>query len=284
MNSPKKYFFIFGVLSMFYFVCLGLTTPPETKIIKLRELNPKPAKKITVRKDFKYRKYNHVKEFYKRLALPITELCVQHRVPPGAVLSILSLESGWGQGYVGKITGNFLSLNASGNEAELPALKMPKNIFTKKTIIDRTKLAKTSKTSIVWENRPPSLKKDYRPQGIAGTTKDLDYFIRRPDELTQANLKNVTDFVSRFISETSRIKAYREARALLDQQIAEHGVGILFDDSLNRKFVYTIGGRPNSYNFRKTWPQKVMSIYKNVGANELLKDLYTNKNTFEQAW
>lgn len=240
--------------------------------------------KTEQKKNFKYRKYNHVKKLYARLAAPVTELCIQHKVPPAAVLSIISLESGWGQGYIGNITGNFLSLNAVGNNAELPALKMPQNRKTKKILIDKKAIAKLTKDEIVWVQRPSSLKKDYRPKNIAGTKENLDFFLNNPTRLTQANLENVTDFVTRFISYTSRIKAYNQARKLLDDEIEKNGIEVLFNPQLNEKFVKTIGGRPNSFNFRETWPKKVLNILRNVGANELAKDIYFNKTPFEQAW
>lgn len=233
---------------------------------------------------YRYRKYRHVKKFYQRLAMPVTKLCVEHKVPPGIVLSILSLESGWGKGYVGNITGNFLSLNAVRTDAELPALTLPKNKESGKYIIDTQILLKTPKEHIEWKKRPASLKKDYRPKDIAGTVDNLDYFLHHPKELTEANLKNVTDFVSRFISKNSRIKAYREARMLLDDEIEKHGIEVLFSDDLNKKFVNTIGGKPNSYNFRPTWPVKVLNIYKHVGANELAKQLYLQNKQFNEAW
>ncbi len=235
-------------------------------------------------KSYKYRKYNHVKRLYERLALLVTELCIEYKVPPAAVLSIMSLESGWGKGYIGKITGNFLSLNAARNDAELPALKMPKSVKTKQFILDKKILAKYSKEEIIWEMRPASLKKDYRPKGMAGTTSNLDYFLNNPEALTQANLENVKDFVTRFISYASRIKAYNQARKLLDDEIEKNGVEILFSIELNQKFIKTIGGKPNSFNFRKTWPKKVINILKNVGAVELTNDLYLNKQSFKEAW
>ena len=290
MNNRKKYFFIFGALTLFYFFCLDVATRQKEKFVAPKEqvevIQKKPVV-VPVKKtssSYRYRKYSHVAKLYQRLALPVTKLCIKHKVPPGAVLSIISLESGWGQGYIGRITGNFLSLNAFGNDAELPALSMPKDITTKTTILDKRKLAKIPKANIIWEDRPPSLKKDYRPDSIAGTTTHLDFFINHPNEMTKANLKNVEDFVSRFISYTSSIKAYNEAGALLDQQIATYGIEILFDAKLNERFINTIGGRPNSYNFRETWPKKVMSIFKNTGANKLAKDLYVDKKTFEEAW
>lgn len=235
---------------------------------------------------YKYRKYNHVKKFYKRLSVPVTKLCIEYKVPPAVVLSILSLESGWGKGYVGNITGNFLSLNASKGRKDtaLPALRMPKLLKTGEYIIDRKRLATLDKSEYVWENRPSSLKKDYRPKGMAGTKENLDYFLNHPEELTEANLKNVKDFLTHFISKDSGIRAYRQARALLDKEIAEHGIEVLFTDDLSTRFVYTIGGRPSSYNTRKSWPRKVMSIYKHVGANELCKQVYLDKKSFEEAW
>ena len=45
----------------------------------------------------------------------------------------------------------------------------------------------------------------------------------------------------------------------------------------------TIGGRPNSYNFRETWPKKVISILEGVGAVSLSEKLYNN-TSFEVAW
>lgn len=266
----------------FYFTCLFFILTSlysHSQVVVNNNSN-----KVVTAKKYKYRKYNHVKRLYKRISEPVIKLCIKHKVPPAAVLSIISLESGWGQGYIGKITGNFLSLNAFGRDAELPALKMPKHIKTNKIIIDKTKLAKYSENQIVWQNRPSSLKKDYRPKNIAGTSNNLDYFIKNPEELTKANLKNVEDFVTRFISYTSKIKAYNQARQLLDNQIAQHGINILFDTELNIKFINTIGGKPNSFNYRKTWPKKVTNILIHVGAIDLTKKLYLNNFTFNEAW
>lgn len=237
-------------------------------------------------KTYKYRKYGHVKKLYKRLALPVTELCVKHKIPPAAVLSIISLESGWGNGYIGKITGNFMSLNASSrrNDIRLPGLTMPKNKKTGRIIIRTTKLNNTPKENIIWQKRPSSLKKDYRPKKIAGTKENLDYFLLHPNELTKANLENVNDFATKFIAYTSGIRAYRQARKMLDLEIEKHGISILFDEELNRKFIYAIGGKPSSFNSRATWPKKVNNILKHVGAVSLTNDLYINKLSFSKAW
>lgn len=268
--------FLKYLLPLWLLVCFGFSNIETFDTLK--------KENTATLNSYKYRKYNHVKQFYQRLAKPVTSLCIKHKVPPATVLSILALESGWGKGYIGKITGNFMSLNATSRDFELPALRIPKNKITKKVILSKYVLKQTPDSLIVWENRPASLKKDYRPKNIAGSKSNLDYFINNPNELTKANLKNVEDFVTRFISHTSRIKAYNEARTLLDEQIAKHGMEILFDDELNKKFINTIGGRPNSYNFRETWPKKVMSIYRNTGVNQLSKDLYIHKKTFEASW
>lgn len=264
-------------------LCLSLhisaiTPPPRDVKVDSFKIKEKPT--------FKYRKYGHVKKLYKRLANPVTELCIKHKIPPAAVLSIISLESGWGNGYIGKITGNFMSLNASRkrNDIQLPALRMPKNKKTGKIIIRQSILNKMSKEAIIWQNRPSSLKKDYRPNGIAGTKENLDYFLINADKLTEANLENIEDFATKFIAYTSGIRAYRQAREMLDLEIEKHGIDILFDPELNRKFIYTIGGRPSSFNNRATWPKKVINILRHVGANQLTKDLYINHKSFEQAW
>ncbi|WP_010134291.1 hypothetical protein [Ochrovirga pacifica] len=289
MNRRRKYFFIITCFTILYFICLDIATKQKNKTVTIpskieKKKTPRKSKKVQPSLKYKYRKYTHVTRFYQRLALPVTELCVKYKVPPGAVLSILSLESGWGQGYIGQITGNFLSLNATKSEVELPALQMPKDLITGKTILDSDQLSKIPEANIVWEDRPPSLKKDYRPDSIAGSTKNLDFLLKHPEEMTKANLQNVSDFVSRFISKTSSIKAYRQARELLDKTLQKEGIEALFTDDLNRKFIYTIGGKPNSFNFRNSWPRKVMSIYRNVGANKLAKQLYIEHQEFEDVW
>lgn len=271
----KRFCVFFLAWMIFSNVNAGEVKPfPEHKIILEEDYNPK----------FPLRKYTHVQKLYARLADPILKLCVENRVPPGAILSILSLESGWGSGYVGKITGNFLSLNAVKGVPKLPALYLPTLLKTNEILFDENEIKKHSAAELQWKKRPASLKKDYRPSRIAGTKKDLGYFNKHPKELTKANIRNVKDFVNAFISKRSKIAAYREARALLDAEIEKHGINVLFEQSLNEKFIHTIGGRPNSYNYRETWPLKVVKIMKTVGAVELSKEMYVNKKTFTQAW
>ncbi|MDA9338466.1 hypothetical protein N9Q51_03895, partial [Flavobacteriaceae bacterium] len=58
---------------------------------------------------------------------------------------------------------------------------------------------------------------------------------------------------------------------------------ILLDEKTNIDFVNSIGGRPNSYNFRETWPKKVINIIKKAGLIELTKQL-NNGESFMVAW
>ncbi len=48
-------------------------------------------------------------------------------------------------------------------------------------------------------------------------------------------------------------------------------------------FVDEIGGRPNTYNFRKTWPKKVIYIIERAGLSLLTTDLH-NGISFEKTW
>lgn len=239
--------------------------------------------KDTFQKKYTLRKYGHVKKFYNRLAPEVTKICIENRVPPGVILSILALESGWGKGYVGQITGNFLSLNAYGKQAELPSLFLPTYKKTGAVLFDPIEIKTIDSSELVWKKRPPSLKRDYRPSPYAGSTENLDYFKNNPDKLTQANLQNVKDFVNRFITYKSSIAAYRNARKLLDNAIAKNGIDILFDPKLNTNFIHTIGGKPNSYNPYESWPKKVIKIMNSVGTIELAKKLH-QKSTFNEAW
>jgi hypothetical protein len=271
---------IYSITFFCIFISMGCKEQcPQKEVMPISQKTENPNQQ-----NYRLRKYAHVKKLYSRLAKPIIELCIEHRVPPGAVLSILSLESGWGSGYVAQITGNFLSLNAVGKDAELPALYLPsQNKKPNEVLFDPSEISKRTAENLVWKLRPASLKKDYRPAPYAGTSTNLAYFRKHPKQLTQANLKNTEDFVKRFISSKSKIAAYREARAFLDAAVAKKGIVILFDQDLNKKFINTIGGRPNSYNFRETWPKKVISIMEGVGAVSLAEKLYNN-TSFEIAW
>ena len=75
--------------------------------------------------EFSYRKYTHVKKFYKELTPQAIKIAKKYHLPPAAVLAISGLESGYGRGYVSRITGNVMSLGAFRSDHELPPLFLP---------------------------------------------------------------------------------------------------------------------------------------------------------------
>lgn len=233
---------------------------------------------------YKLRKYNHVGEFFRRITWPATKLCVENNVPPAAVLSIAGLESGWNKGYVGRITGNILSLGTRKGDDELPALRLPRLKSTKQILFDSLVIIKYSNDDLKWENRPESLKKDYRPPSIAGRPYQLAYFKYHPEAKAKAQVENIHDFLTIFISRNSRIAVYREARHLMDSLVDLHGKEILFDHATALTFINTIGGRPNSFNFRETWPKKVEYIMNNAGLVELTGQMYLDQKDFDEVW
>lgn len=232
---------------------------------------------------YKLRKYEHVKSFYKGISKNATELCLKNNIPPAALLAITGLESGWDSGYIGQITGNILSLGLRKGDIELPGLRLPRLIKTKKIVFDSLEIIKYSENELKWENRPESLKKDYRPKHIAGTIYQLAYFKYHPKEKTAAQIANINDFVTVFIGRKSRLKAYRNARKKMDDLVAKHGKSILLKEQTAIDFVNEIGGKPNSYNFRETWPKKVIYIIKNAGLPELTSLLHQGEK-FEKSW
>lgn len=253
------------------------------KEIKIK--NPKLIKsKAAYNSKYKLRKYANVKSFYSRIAEPSINLCLDNNVPPAAILAIAGLESGWNQGYVGRITGNILSLGNRRGDKELPALLLPRLKSTGKILIDSLEIIKYSTKELVWESRPPSLKKDYRPEPWGGTKYNLAYFKYHPEEKAKAQIKNIDDFVTIFISRNSRISVYRKARHLMDSLVAEKGKEVLLKEETAILFINQIGGKPNSFNFRKTWPKKVTYIIKNAGLAELTKQMYKTDKEFDELW
>ena len=233
---------------------------------------------------YRLRKYAHVKAFYSRLAEPVTELCIKENVPPAAVLAMAGLESGWNRGYVGRITGNILSLGARKGDKELPALNLPTPRRSGEVIFDSLEIVQYPNSSLIWKMRPKSLKKDYRPKNIAGTKYQLGYFKRHLKAEAKAQLQNISDFLNVFISHKSNIKAYKKARFTLDSLVLKHGKDILLEEKTALLFVNAISGRPNTFNYRKTWPLKVTNILKNAGLVDLTKQIYFDKRPFSQAW
>lgn len=232
---------------------------------------------------FRYRKYVHVKKFYKSIAKDALELGRKYNIPPAAILAIAGVESGYGRGYVAQISGNILSLGTGKGEYELPALYLPYVKKTNETIFLPHKIAKYKKDSLIWKKRPKSLKKDYRDSSVAGSDKNLDYFYKYPNAFSKAKRACMKDFSSKWISKKSNIPVFRESKYWLEKNIQEKGKDILFSSSFNEKFIESIGGKKLSFNYRKSWPIKVKAVMKNAGLVELMKEM-NNKKSFDESW
>jgi len=237
----------------------------------------------TQKANYSLRKYAHVKEFYRGISIKATQICLKNNIPPASLLAIAALESGWNKGYIGRITGNILSLGTRRGDTELPALRLPRLIKNKQILFDSIQIAKYAEKDLQWEDRPESLKKDYRPKKWAGTPYNLAYFKYHPKEKKAAHIANITDFVTVFIGRKSRIKAYRDGRKKMDSLVLVHGKEILLKEETAILFINEIGGKKNSYNFRKTWPKKVVYIIKNAGLVDLTTQLHGGAN-FQDAW
>jgi len=233
---------------------------------------------------YSLRKYSHVKEFYKD-TLPIAlKVGYKYNIPPASLLAIAGVESGYGRGYVAQITGNILSLGANKNDTALPPLYLPYSKKDKKILFDSNEIKKEKKENLIWKRQAKSYKKDYRPKDIRGKEKDFEYFKYNKPEKLKAYEENFTDFAVKFISYNSKFKPFREARAFLDNQVKKYGKDILLEKWLNEKFIEMIGGKPNSFNYRESWPKKVKYILNNAGLVELVKDIKLYHKSFEDAW
>ena len=239
---------------------------------------------ISYGSEYKLRKYSNVKEFYNSISEDVIKLSIKYNTPPAAVLAIAGLESGYGSGYVAQITGNILSLGAGKREKELPALNLPycKNDKNKTALFDP--MEQKNCKELIWKNRPKSLKKDYRPKDFAGTTKNLEYFKYNPQAYKKAKLKNIEDFLTKWINSNHRYKPFRTSKLWLETQVNKNGINVLFDLNTNLTFINKIGGKKNSFNYRKSWIKKVTYILKNTGLNELSKTIYLKNNNFKKAW
>lgn len=238
---------------------------------------------IHAQKKYKLRKYQHVKDFYDGITKEATEICLKNNIPPAALLAIAGLESGWNNGYIGRISGNILSLNVNRKDLQLPPLYLPTLKGSNIVLFDSLEIKKYNSDQLVWKQRPESYKKDYRPKPWRGTKYNLAYFKYHPKEKKKAHLKNIEEFVTSFIGRKSKIKAYREARAKMDELVKIHGKNILLKEETAITFVQSIGGKPNSYNFRETWPKKVISIIKTVGLIALTKETHEG-TAFYESW
>lgn len=233
---------------------------------------------------FKYRDFKNVENFYSSITFDVIQLAIKHNTPPAVILAIAGLESGYGSGYVSQITGNILSLGANKNDTQLPILTIPYcyNDKTKKALFDPIEQKKCK--NLIWKKRPESLKKDYRPSNIAGTTKQLAFFKYHPLAFKKAKLQSVEDFLTIWINENHKYKPFKETKIWLNKKIKQEGRQTLFSLETNLEFASKIGGRKNSFNYRETWPKKVKYILKKTGLNQLCNSIYYNNLSFQDAW
>jgi hypothetical protein len=233
---------------------------------------------------YSFRKYSHVKRFYKEIYKKSIAIGLKSSVPPAAIMAIAGLESGYGSGYISQITGNILSLGAYKSDAELPSLYLPYLKSKKIPLFDPIEIAKHKKNDLLYKQRPKSYKRDYRPAPFAGTIENLELLKYNTKLKEKAYGLCINDFTSRWINENSKIKVFKNTRLWLNKKIFSKGTGILLTKKLNKEFIYKIGGVPNSFNYRKTWPKKVNLIMQKVGLVELVYDIEINKKSFNEAW
>ncbi len=274
----RIFFLALIVVGVVYFSVRNKTKEPES----VELIKPESEEILKV---YPYRKYLHVKEFYAPLVEEAINLGLEYNIPPAALLAIAGVESGYGGGYIAKITGNIMSLGANKGEKMLPSLYLPnvKN-FPTKVLYSPKEIRKYDKSELVWKKRPKSYKKDYRPSNIAGTAKELDYFDKHPKERLKANIKSMEDFAKSWISLNNSHKPFKDAREFLDREVELHSKDVLFDEELNRRFIKMIGGKKDSFNYRKTWPKKVIMLMDRVGLAELTRSVYKTKKSPEELW
>jgi len=234
--------------------------------------------------EYSYRKYIHVENFYSSISKDCIEIGVKNNIPPATIMAMAGLESGYGRGYVAQITGNILSLGAFKSDKELPRVYLPYSKSLKTVLFDPKEIQKHSKNDLVWKKRPKSYKKDYRPTPYAGTISNLE-LLKYDNQLKEkANKACINDFATRWMSILSNIKVFRDAKIWLNKEVSIKGTTVLFDESTNKKFINMIGGHPNSFNYRKTWPKKVNTIMRKAGLVDLATDMYKDKKSFNQSW
>lgn len=274
MNRPQKKFV--SILFIMATLLIGIGVM-EVKA------NSQTAVKKPVNTSYSLRKYPHVKQFYNLTTKEAIKIGLADNVPPAAILAIAGWESGYGQGYVSQITGNIMSLGARKGEAELPPLTLPKNLVSKQIMIDIDKAKRLPKNQVIWQKRPPSLKKDYRPAPYAGTAKNLLYFKNHPQALKLAYRQVMNDFASSWISTKSKVPVFREAENKMNLLAKKQGKTALLNCQVAKAFVKSIGGKPRSFNTRPAWIKHVNKVMDNAGLCQLTQQVYQGK-TFTQAW
>jgi hypothetical protein len=136
-----------------------------------------------------------------------------------------------------------------------------------------------------YKKRAKSYKRDYRPSPYAGTPKKLELLKYNPELKRKAYLACLNDFATRWISKDSNMLVFKDARIWLDHLVENDKTKkILYSMSVNKGFVERIGGVPHSFNYRKTWPKKVILIMKKTRLVSLVDDIANKKMSFEEAW
>jgi len=239
---------------------------------------------ITSASSFSYRKYSHVKAFYQDLTPSALKIAKKYHLPPAAVLAIAGLESGYGSGYVSQITGNIMSLGAYKSDIALPALYLPYSTKKKMILYDEKEIKKHPKEDLHYKLRAKSLKRDYRPLPYTGTHKNLNYFKYHPQEKALAHYQCLQDFATRWIRVDAKIKTFAKAKRWLNEQVKAKGEEVLYLEKTNIAFIHAIGGIPHSFNYRTTWPKKVISIMNKTGLVKLCQEVALEHKSFEEAW
>jgi hypothetical protein len=234
--------------------------------------------------DYKYRKLKNVKDFYSTITKKVIQLSIKHKTPPAIVLAIAGLESGYGSGYISAITGNILSLGANKGDIQLPPLKIAycKDDKFEKILLDPIDQHKCK--NLIWQLRPKSLKKDYRPKQFAGTNKNLEYFKYNNAAFVKAKLQSINDFLTIWLNKNHKYKPFKNTKIWLNERVKRDGVKTLFTLETNIRFIDKIGGKKNSFNYRKSWTKKVKSILKHTGLIPLCSKLYYSDLTFKEIW
>jgi len=233
---------------------------------------------------YSFRKYSHVKKFYQEIMPIVLDTCQKYKLPAASVLAIAGLESGYGRGYVAQITGNIMSLGAFKSDLELPALILPYSKSKQQILFDPKQIKKHHQNDLIYKKRKKSLKKDYRPLPYAGTIDKLALLKYNKNLRQKAYKACFNDFAKKWISKTSNIKAFRNARSWLNSLITKNGTKILFSMSANKGFIDRVGSIKNSFNYRKTWPKKAKIIMKKTGLVTLVDDIKNKHMSFNQAW
>lgn len=221
------------------------------------------------------RKFPWVVEFYLELTPIAVEESIRTGIPAPAIMAIAGHESGFGRGYVARVSGNILSLGARGNDIVLPPLTVLESIKGEILLqFDRTIPQDSIPSGYSLVKKPPSCKKDYRPPGICGTDGDFDYFIKNPAGRLAAWRENVRDFTEGRISKDSPVEAYRRAYQFARRLKNSHGRNYVFSKPAAIEFIKLVGGYPGSFNSNPEWPDKVILLLRRAHLSEIAKDYY----------